>query len=95
MSAPEAAARSRRKSRVLPGLLGRHAAAEFCGDQGVSTWDRNTAAGLTPAPVRIAGSVFWVRAELAEWCLRGCPPRDEWAPLWRAILARRDAKSGR
>ncbi|WP_145243818.1 helix-turn-helix transcriptional regulator [Urbifossiella limnaea] len=70
-------------------MLGRDEAAEFCGVGGVSTWDRHTAAGLNPAPVRLGGAVLWSRAELAEWCRRGCPPRTEWAPIWRELLARR------
>jgi predicted DNA-binding transcriptional regulator AlpA len=71
-----------------PGLLRREQAARYCG-AGVSTWDRWTAAGLTPAPVRIGGAVFWSRAELAEWCRHGCPPRTQWMPMWQAQLRAR------
>lgn len=71
-----------------PGLLRRAAAAEFCG-VGESTWDRLTAAALTPAPIHLGGAVGWSRHELALWIDHGCPPRAEWEPLWRASVARR------
>jgi predicted DNA-binding transcriptional regulator AlpA len=67
-------------------LLRRPEAAAACG-KGVSTWDRMTAAGLTPAPVKLGGSVLWSAEELAEWVRHGCPPRTEWVPLWRTMLA--------
>jgi predicted DNA-binding transcriptional regulator AlpA len=76
------------RRRIPPGLLRRAAAARYCG-AGVSTWDRWTAAGLTPAPVRIGGAVLWSRHELAEWCRHGCPPRAEWEPIWAALLTAR------
>jgi predicted DNA-binding transcriptional regulator AlpA len=79
-----------RRRRIPPGLLRRAAAACYCG-AGVSTWDRWTAAGLTPAPVKLGGAVLWSRHELAAWCRHQCPPRAAWEPLWRAI-ARRVAK---
>lgn len=39
------------------------------------------AAGKLPAPVRVAGRVLWVRAEIESWLNAGCPPRDEWAAI--------------
>jgi predicted DNA-binding transcriptional regulator AlpA len=69
------AMRSKRRRR-LPGLLRRKSAARFCG-VGASTWDRLTAAGLTPAPIRLGGSVGWSRRELARWIEHGCPARAE------------------
>ncbi len=79
----------RRKRRpITPRLLGREEAAAFCGI-GESTWDRHTAAGLTPAPFKLGGAVVWSRAELAAWIKHRCPPRVEWVPVWAAILARR------
>jgi predicted DNA-binding transcriptional regulator AlpA len=80
--------RTPRRRRLPPGLLRRKAAAQYCG-AGISTWDRWTAAGLTPAPVKIGGAVFWSRHELAEWCRAGCPARKAWAPVWAAMLATR------
>jgi predicted DNA-binding transcriptional regulator AlpA len=80
------------RRRTPPGLLRRKDAARYCG-AGESTWDRWTAAGLTPAPVRIGGAVLWSRHELAEWCRAGCPDRRTWAPIWAAILTAR--RSGR
>lgn len=88
-SASTARKSKRKRTLILPRMLGREEAAAFCGVGGVSTWDRYSAAGMTPAPVRLGGAVLWCRAELAEWCRRGCPPRDQWAPVWRELLARR------
>ncbi|CAN5218557.1 hypothetical protein BH11PLA2_BH11PLA2_02850 [soil metagenome] len=65
-------------------MLRRPEAAAACG-KGTSTWDRLTAAGLTPAPVKLGGSVLWCSDELAAWVRHGCPPRAEWAALWPAI----------
>jgi predicted DNA-binding transcriptional regulator AlpA len=79
-----------RRRRVAPGLLRRKDAAQYCG-VGPSTWDRLVAAGMTPAAIKLGGSVCWSRHELAEWCRRGCPPRSEWEPIWAALLARRSA----
>ena len=73
---------------VLPGLLRRESAAEYCG-VGESTWDKWSAAGFTPSPIRIAGAVFWSRHEMAEWCRAGCPARTLWAPVWAAVVAAR------
>src|SRR5438270_3541206 len=75
-----------------PGLLRRAAAARYCG-AGVSTWDRWSAAGLTPAPVRIGGAVLWSRHELSSWIAHGCPPRAEWAPVWQSVVARRTGRA--
>ena len=84
--------RNLRRRPIPPGLLRRAAAARFC-SAGVSTWDRWTAAGLTPTAIRISGAVYWSRAELAEWCRHGCPPRAEWSALWSAIVARRTGRA--
>lgn len=73
---------------IAPGLLRREDAAAYAG-VAVATWDRWTAIGLNPEPRKIGGAVLWSRHELAEWSKRGCPPRDEWGPLWKAILSRR------
>ncbi|QEL17410.1 helix-turn-helix transcriptional regulator [Limnoglobus roseus] len=71
-----------------PGLLRREDAAAYCGVS-APTWDRWTATGLNPQPRKIVGAVLWSRHELAEWCRRGCPPRDEWEAVWRSVLSRR------
>jgi len=68
-------------------MLRRNEAAAACG-KGISTWDRLTAMGMTPQPTRLGGTLLWNSDELAEWCRRGCPPRQEWASIWKAILAR-------
>jgi len=80
--------RNNSRRRIPPGLLRRPAAAAHCGIGG-STLDRLNAAGLTPQPVRLGGSLAFSRAELAAWCARGCPPRDQWSAMWKAILATR------
>ncbi|MDY3558624.1 AlpA family phage regulatory protein [Gemmata sp. JC673] len=80
--------RPRPRRRLLPGLLRRERAARYCG-VGESTWDRLTAAGRTPAPIRLGGSVGWARRELDRWIEHGCPPRAEWEPVWQALRANR------
>ena len=92
---PQTGSQGPKKTRpvVLPGLLRRAAAARYCG-VGPSTWDRLAAAGLTPAPVRLGGSVAWSRRELAAWIDHGCPPRAEWSPVWKsAVTARRTGRA--
>ncbi len=79
------------RRRVPPGLLRREAAARYCGGVGVSTWDKWTAAGLTPAPIKLGGAVLWSRRELKLWIDFGCPPRDEWEPLWHTLRTGRCA----
>ena len=89
MNEPPATPKVRPKARWLPPALLRRAAAARYLDVGTSTLDRLNAAGLVPRPVRLGGALAWSRAELAEWCRRGCPPRDQWTPLWESLLARR------
>ena len=52
-------------------------AAHLCGVSEAS-WHRLRAAGRTPAPLRLGGSVVWRMEELREWCEAGCPARREW-----------------
>lgn len=85
---PDSRRRNTRRRRIPPGLLRRKDAAAFLGIGG-STLDRLNAAGLVPAPIKLAGSVCWSRDELAEFCRRGCPPRAEWSATWKALLAAR------
>ena len=68
-------------------LLRRDEAARACG-KGTSTWDKLTAAGLTPAPIKLGGTVLWCAEELAAWVRHGCPPRAEWEPLWKDVVRR-------
>jgi predicted DNA-binding transcriptional regulator AlpA len=67
-----------------PGMLRRQDAARFC-SLGASSWDRYTAAGLNPAPIRLGGAVLWSADELSAWIRHGCPPRAEWTPRWAAL----------
>ena len=85
-AAPKATKKPRRK--LAPGLLKAEDAAAFCAHSR-SSWDRNTAAGLTPAPIRVGGLLAWSRIELREWILRACPPRSTWQRLWPQL---RDAR---
>ena len=80
--------RKKKQRFIPPGLLRRADAARYCG-AGTSTWDRWTAAGLTPEPVKVGGAVLWSRAELSEWCRHRCPARAEWQPIWNALLIAR------
>lgn len=77
-----------RRRALPPGLLKRGPAAAFC-SLAPNTFSRYAAAGLTPAPVKVGATLLWSRAELAEWCRRGCPPRGQWSATWKAILDRR------
>ena len=52
-------------------------AAAYC-DVSASKWARMNAAALIPRPVRIHGTVLWIRAELDQWLAAGMPPREEW-----------------
>jgi predicted DNA-binding transcriptional regulator AlpA len=58
-------------------------AAAVCGVS-TATWHRLRAAGKTPSPVRLGGSVRWRLAELRGWVEAGCPPRREWEVRQRA-----------
>lgn len=68
-------------------MLRRPEAAAACG-KGTSTWDKMTAAGLTPTPIKLGGSVLWSAEELAAWVRHGCPDRKSWAPVWQEIVRR-------
>jgi predicted DNA-binding transcriptional regulator AlpA len=62
---------------VPPLLLTRRQSAAMSGVS-PATWDRMTAAGRTPAPVRLSGGcVRFRRSDLLRWVALGCPPRDE------------------
>lgn len=42
----------------------------------VATWDRMTAAGKTPKPIRLSnGCVRWRTTDLRAWVEAGCPDR--------------------
>jgi predicted DNA-binding transcriptional regulator AlpA len=76
----------RKGSRVrgLPLMVHRSHVARLC-SVSRATWDRWTAAGRTPAPVKIGGACLWSTAELRAWCRHGCPPRSTWDPIWAAL----------
>ena len=65
-------------------LLRRAAAAAACG-KGTSTWDRISAAGLNPAPIRLGGNLLWSAEELAAWVRHGCPDRMSWTTIWQEL----------
>lgn len=75
-------------SDTLPPLMLRRAeAAAACG-KGTSTWDRMTAAGLNPAPIKLGGTVLWSAEELAAWVRHACPDRETWTQRWQEIVRR-------
>lgn len=78
-----------RRRRIPPALLRRPNAADYCG-MPQSTFDRADACGLVPQAIRIGGVKAWSRKELIAWIDAKCPPRNEWAPIWTALLARRN-----
>ena len=77
-----------------PAGLGPDDAAAFIG-LGRSTLDRYNAARLVPEPRRVGNRLLYSRDELAAWLRHGSPPRDEWVPIWRAILAAESSPPGR
>lgn len=76
----------RERSSLEPVVLDRRAAASLCG-VAASTWDRLTAEGLNPDPIRITSAPAWRTAELRAWVEAGCPPRGEWEALKRRARA--------
>jgi predicted DNA-binding transcriptional regulator AlpA len=50
---------------------------------GVATWHRMNSAGQVPRPVKLAGSVRWLRAELLAWLQAGAPDRKAWEAMKR------------
>lgn len=81
---------ARKPNPGRPGLLRREAAAAWAGVS-VATWDRMAAAGEVPAAVRMGTLPVWRRVELREWQLHDCPPRSQWVPIRKALLAARKA----
>ena len=76
------------ESTPPPLLVRRHEAARLC-SVGIATWDRWSASGRNPRPLKIVGAVFWATEELAEWCRYGCPPRVRWDAIWAGINRRK------
>jgi predicted DNA-binding transcriptional regulator AlpA len=66
-------------------MFRRTEAAAACG-KGTSTWDKLTAAGLNPAPIKLGGTVLWSAEELAAWIRHGCPDRSTWKAIWRELV---------
>jgi hypothetical protein len=79
---------SKARKRRLPLTLRRKGAARLVGVP-LPTWDRWSAAGLTPEGTKVAGTRRYRVAELVAWVRHGMPPRKEWAPLWRDLQSRR------
>jgi predicted DNA-binding transcriptional regulator AlpA len=79
--ATKAAGRKARAAAVLtapvePLLVDTEQAAAVCGI-GRATWFRLKSAGMTPAPVKLAGRVLYRLDDLKKWVSLGCPPRKE------------------
>ena len=60
-------------SRVLVDARG---AAALC-NVARSTWLTWDNTGQCPRSIRLGGRVLWCRAEIEQWALAGCPPRQE------------------
>ena len=67
-------------STELTLLVGRLHAAQLCAVSPAS-WDRLTAAGKTPKPIRLGGRVVWRRGDLQSWIDHGCPDRKTFNAL--------------
>jgi prophage regulatory protein len=63
-------------AEVIPELLTTAEAARLC-NMGERTFWRHSHNGAAPAPVRIGGTVRYVRSVLLEWIKAGCPRVDE------------------
>jgi predicted DNA-binding transcriptional regulator AlpA len=78
---------------VEPALLRAREAAAMCAVS-VATWHRWHAAGRCPAPVRVGGTVRWLRTELESWTAAPRGP-DGQLPDRRTWEALRDAAAQR
>lgn len=67
-------------SPAAPLLVGRETAASLVA-LSVATWDRLTAAGKTPAPVKLGGRVLWRTSDLELWTNLGCPDRKTFVAM--------------
>jgi len=67
-------------------LVSAKKAATIC-SMSLRTWWRKDAAGQVPAAVRIGGSSTkrWRLEELHRWSEAGCPSRDQWEQIKRAL----------
>lgn len=61
-------------------LVGRLEAARLCSVSPAS-WDRLTAAGKTPRPIKLGGRVVWRRVDLELWIQESCPDRKTFETL--------------
>ena len=61
-------------------LVGRLEAARLCAVSPAS-WDRLTAAGKTPRPIKLGERVVWRRTDLEAWTAHGCPDRQAFDAL--------------
>ena len=57
-----------------------------------ATVRRRRAMGLIPPPVRVGGSIRWLRAELLDWLEARCPPMNRWQ--WPPPSERRRVRRG-
>lgn len=65
---------------LAPALMRRGESAVYCG-RSIASWDRSVAAGLTPAPIRLGGSILMRRSDLDKWISLGCPDRKTYEAL--------------
>lgn len=65
---------------LTPLLVNAKGAATMCALSKAS-WARLFAAGKTPAPVRLGGSVRWAVEDIQAWIRLGCPGRSEFDAL--------------
>ncbi|HEV3258705.1 MAG TPA: hypothetical protein VG013_17670 [Gemmataceae bacterium] len=61
-------------------LVGRKEAATLAGVSR-ATWDRLSAAGKTPLPLKLNARTLWRRADLQLWVALGLPDRKTFAAL--------------
>lgn len=66
------------------GLLNVRQVGELLGLSTRQIW-KLSSIGQLPAPVRIARSVRWRASELHDWIAGGCPNRERWEALRKAV----------
>jgi predicted DNA-binding transcriptional regulator AlpA len=67
-----------------PELLRAAEASKLCGIPR-SSWDKQTASGLTPMPIRLGKANRWSASELRAWMFHRCPDRKTWEAMWPKI----------
>ncbi len=69
---------------VAPMLVDALTAAKLCGVSRAGWWAMHSQ-GRVPLPVRLGRRTLWRAADLADWTAAGCPARDRWESMRKAV----------